>query len=66
MQQVDVSQDEVTVSGQVVERLFDPTWTDRPGGWFTDVAAATFRAVAERFGGHARFLTGDRRGTTCA
>ncbi len=64
VQQVDVSQDDVTLGGAVVDRFFDPTWTDRPGGWLTDVAAATFRAVAERFGGQARLITGERRGTT--
>ena len=56
--------DDVTVGSGIADRFFDPVWAERPGGWMTDVAASTFRAVAERFGGHARLIVGDRRGTT--
>jgi ParB family chromosome partitioning protein len=36
-------------------RFFDPTWTDRPGGWSAVVGAWAARAVAEERGGSAAF-----------
>ena len=61
---VEVRQDVAPVSPQVRRRCFDPSWTDRPGGWMAAFGAETARAVARACGGDATFLARDRRGST--
>ena len=61
---VEVRQDVAPVSPQVRRRCFDPSWTDRPGGWMAAFGAETARAVARASGGDATFLARDRRGST--
>jgi hypothetical protein len=61
---VDVVQDEVLVAPSDGGRFFDPSWTDRPGGWFAGFGAATARAVAHQHGGEAVFLAGEHHGST--
>ena len=34
-----------------VRRVFDESWTDRPGGWQALLGAAAVKAAAERLGG---------------
>jgi hypothetical protein len=61
---IDVAQDAAAVPAEYVSRVFDPSWTDRPGGWLAAVGAVTARAVAQRHGGDALFLVRERRGST--
>ena len=61
---LEVTQDEVGVAPGVAPRFFDPTWTDRPGGWTAALAAAAARAVAQNHGGEAAFSAAARRGTS--
>jgi hypothetical protein len=60
---VEVSQDDAPVSGQVAGRFFDPVWAERPGGWVSGFGAWTARSVAQRHGGEAVLVAGDRRGS---
>lgn len=50
-QLLEVSQDLVTLPTSVLSRLFDLTWTDRPGGYPAAVALSVARRVAELHGG---------------
>jgi hypothetical protein len=61
---VEVSQDEVAVPAAVAGRFFDPVWAERPGGWVAGFGAWTSRLVAQRHGGEAALIAGDRRGST--
>lgn len=61
---VEVSQDETLVPSAVTGRFFDPVWADRPGGWVAGFGAWTARTVAQRHGGDAALVAGDRRGCT--
>jgi hypothetical protein len=61
---VEVRQDSAPVAPQIRRRFFDPSWTDRPGGWIAALAAETARRVARQAGGEATLLAGDRRGST--
>jgi hypothetical protein len=61
---IDIAQDAVTVPAEVASRLFDSSWTDRPGGWAAIVGALTARAVAQQHGGDAACLVRERRGST--
>ncbi len=61
---IEVIQDEVTASPALGLRFFDPTWTDRPGGFAAMIGALSARASAQQHGGGATLLMGDRRGTT--
>lgn len=61
---VEISQDEAVVPAPVAGRFFDPAWAERPGGWVSGFGAWTARTVAQRHGGDAALLTGDRRGST--
>jgi hypothetical protein len=61
---VEVSQDEVIVPANVAGRFFDPVWAERPGGWVSGFGAWTSRLVAQRHGGEAALVAGDRRGST--
>ena len=60
---VEVSQDEAVVPAAVAGRFFDPVWADRPGGWVSGFGAWTARTVAQRQGGDAALVAGDRRGS---
>ena len=48
---VEVSCSNASVSKDWVRRLFDESWTDRPGGWQALLGAAAVKAAAERLGG---------------
>jgi hypothetical protein len=61
---VEVTQDEASLPAGVTPRFFDPTWTDRPGGWTAAIGAAVARAVAQHHGGEAALLATGKRGTT--
>ncbi len=61
---VEISQDEAVVPAAVAGRFFDPVWAERPGGWVSGFGAWTARTVAQRHGGDASLLAGDRRGST--
>jgi hypothetical protein len=61
---VEVSQDEVPVPTAVAGRFFDPVWAERSGGWLAGFGAWTARKVAQRHGGDAALVAGDRRGST--
>ena len=60
---VEVAQDDTPVSAAVGGRFFDPVWADRPGGWVAGFGAWTARTVAQRHGGEAALVAGDRRGS---
>jgi len=60
---VEVMQDEAAVPAAVAGRFFDPVWAERPGGWVSGFGAWTARTVAERHGGEAALVAGDRRGS---
>jgi hypothetical protein len=64
LRSVEVSQDEVVVPASVAGRFFDPVWAERPGGWVSGFGAWTARTVAERHGGEAALIAGDRRGSS--
>lgn len=61
---VEVTQDEASLPNGLAQRFFDPTWTDRPGGWTAGVGAAVARAVAQHHGGEASLVAAGKRGTT--
>jgi hypothetical protein len=61
---VEISQDEAVVPAPLAGRFFDPVWADRPGGWVSGFGAWTARTVAQRHGGDAALVAGDRRGST--
>ena len=60
---VEVMQDEAAIPAAVAGRFFDPVWAERPGGWVSGFGAWTARTVAERHGGEAALVAGDRRGS---
>lgn len=55
---IEVVQSDVAAP-RATDRVFDRTWTDRPGGWMAATGCAVARAVAEGHGGQAVFLTGN-------
>ena len=61
---IEVAQDEIGVPAAAGQRFFDPTWTDRPGGWSAALGATTARAVAQQHGGEAVLAVAGKRGTT--
>jgi hypothetical protein len=61
---IEVTQDEVGLSPAIAQRFFDPTFTDRPGGWLAAVAAAAARAAAQQHGGEAVVAPATKRGST--
>jgi hypothetical protein len=63
LQAIEISQDMVQVPS-VPSRFFDLSWIDRPGGWPAAFAAAVARAFAQREGGSATLVPGERRGAT--
>ena len=64
LQTVEVAQDRVQMPAAASQRFFDLSWTDRPGGWMAALGAAAARALAQRDGGSAAFIPGERRGST--
>jgi hypothetical protein len=64
LRSIEVAQDEVGAPPAITSRFFDPTWTDRPGGWTAALAAATARAVVQHHGGEAALIVSGKRGTT--
>jgi hypothetical protein len=64
LQAIEIVEDAVPLSGSGLQRFFDPSWTDRPGGWLAAMGASTARAAAERLGGTASVAALDRRGVT--
>jgi ParB/RepB/Spo0J family partition protein len=48
---VEISCGTVSAPKEWVRRLFDETWTERPGGWEALLGAASIKAAAERLGG---------------
>jgi hypothetical protein len=60
---IDVSQEDAAAPAGIGSRFFDPSWTDRPGGWSAGLGAAAARAAALIHGGDATLVTPDRRGT---
>jgi len=63
LQVIEVSQDLVQIPA-ASGRFFDPSWTDRPGGWLAAFGASVARAFVQRDGGSAVFVPGERRGAT--
>lgn len=61
---IDIAQDAVTVPADLAGRLFDSSWTDRPGGWAAMVGALTAKTIAQQHGGDAVCLVRERRGCT--
>lgn len=61
---VEITQDAVVLDASVVDRFFDPTWSDHPGGRAAVIGAAAARAVAERHGGDASLSVGLGAGST--
>jgi len=59
---VEIAQDAVVPDAATLDRFFDTTWSDRPGGRAAALGAAVTRMVAERHGGNAAFI-GSGRGT---
>ena len=63
LQAIEISQD-LMEAPPVPSRFFDLSWTDRPGGWVSAFAASVARAFAQREGGSATFVPGERRSGT--
>jgi len=61
---VEVHQEAVTVPAMARRHLFDPAWTDRPGGVLASLGALVSRAVSRQHGGDAVFMVRERRGST--
>jgi hypothetical protein len=61
---IDVTQDDVQAGPSMGQRVFDPSWIDRPGGFVAAIGALSARAAAQQHGGTAALLASDRRGTT--
>jgi signal transduction histidine kinase len=64
LRSIEVTQDDVTAPTAWGHRCFDPTWTDRPGGFNATIGALSARAAAQQHGGSASVTVGERRGTT--
>jgi hypothetical protein len=59
---LEIAQHAVTVPAWALSRFFDPSWTDRPGGYQAAVELAASRKVIELHRGGIEILTGDRGG----
>jgi hypothetical protein len=53
---VEISCGHVAASRDWARRLFDESWTDRPGGWQALLGALSLKAAAERLGGEVTLL----------
>ncbi len=60
---IEIAQDVATIPASVGQRFFDPSWSDRPGGWIVGIGAAAARTAALQHGGRAAFVLGDVRGS---
>lgn len=63
LEAIEISQDDVTVADALIRRVFDATWTDRPGGFAARLGALAARAFMRAHGGEAS-VSGGRRGST--
>jgi ParB-like nuclease domain len=54
---VEISCGNVSMPRDWVRRVFDESWTERPGGWQALLGAASVKAAAERLGGEAMINT---------
>jgi hypothetical protein len=63
LQAIEIAQDLVQIP-PVPSRFFDLSWTERPGGWLAAFGASVARAFAQREGGSATFVPGEKRGGT--
>ena len=54
---VEISCGNVSMPKDWVRRVFDESWTDRPGGWQAQLGAVCVRAAAERLGGEVTLTT---------
>jgi hypothetical protein len=61
---IEVAQDGAAVPAHIGPRFFDPSLSDRPGGWLAAFAAAAARAVAQQHDGSAVLAAGDPHGST--
>jgi hypothetical protein len=59
---IEIAQQSVTVPAWALARFFDPTWTDRPGGYQAAAELAAARRITERHRGGAEVLQGERGG----
>ncbi len=59
---VEIEQRTASLPSWAVGRLFDPEWTDRPGGYQSAIELAAARRVVELHGGGAEAVTGERGG----
>jgi hypothetical protein len=59
---IEWSQQSVTVPDWALARFFDPSWTDRPGGYQAAVECAAAKRIVELHRGNVELLPGDRGG----
>lgn len=59
---IEIAQQSVTVPAGALGRFFDPTWTDRPGGYQAAAELAAARKIAQLHRGGAEVLPGERGG----
>ena len=59
---VELEQRTASLPSWALGRLFDPEWTDRPGGYQAAIELAAARRVMELHGGGAEVVTGERGG----
>ena len=64
LQAIEIIDDAAPLPASALQRFFDASWTERPGGWLAAFGAATARLAAERLGGTASITALDRRGAT--
>jgi hypothetical protein len=59
---LELSQQGVTMPDWAIARFFDPTWTDRPGGYQAAVECAAARQLVELHRGGVELVPGERGG----
>jgi hypothetical protein len=59
---IELSQQGVTVPEWALARFFDPTWTDRPGGYQAAIECAAARQIVSLHRGGVELVPGDRGG----
>jgi hypothetical protein len=57
---LEFSQHGVTVPEWAITRFFDPSWTDRPGGYQAAIECAAARQLVDLHGGGVELVPGDR------
>lgn len=60
---IEIAQSAITVPSRTLSRLFDPQWTDRPGGYAAAVQLAAARRIVEHHRGGVEAVPGDRGGS---